>query len=52
MSLNVIAEGIETEEQKQNLIQQGCLTGQGYHLSHPITANKLTELMRINVKSA
>lgn len=52
MSLSVIAEGIETEQQKQNLIQQGCITGQGYHLSYPIAANKLTELMRINVKSA
>lgn len=52
MTLNVIAEGIETEQQKQTLIQQGCHTGQGYHLSYPMSAEDLSELMGINVKSA
>ena len=52
MSLSVIAEGIETEQQKLSLIKQGCISGQGYFLSYPIAANKLADLMRDNVKSA
>lgn len=52
MSLTLIAEGIETEQQKQSLIQQGCHLGQGYHLSYPILPDELSKLMRINVKSA
>ncbi|KZM45844.1 hypothetical protein OA92_01195 [Marinomonas sp. SBI22] len=52
MSLTLIAEGIETEEQKQSLIREGCHLGQGYHLSYPILPDELSKLMRINVKSA
>ena len=52
MSLTLIAEGIETEQQKQSLIQQGCHLGQGYHLSYPVLPDELSKLMRINVKSA
>ena len=52
MSLTVIAEGIENERQQKMLIQQGCSRGQGYHLSYPISASELSELMGNNVKSA
>ncbi|MGB0941182.1 MAG: EAL domain-containing protein [Marinomonas sp.] len=52
MSLTLIAEGIETEEQKQSLIREGCHLGQGYHMSYPILPDELSKLMRINVKSA
>lgn len=35
LGLQVIAEGIETEQQKQFLLQQGCRTGQGFYFSRP-----------------
>lgn len=38
LDIKVIAEGIETEEQKQLLKEIGCEYGQGYLLSKPLTA--------------
>lgn len=35
LSLDVIAEGIETEEQRQLLIEAGCTGLQGFHLGRP-----------------
>lgn len=32
----VIAEGIESAEQQETLLQLGCQSGQGYHISRPI----------------
>jgi EAL domain-containing protein (putative c-di-GMP-specific phosphodiesterase class I) len=34
----VVAEGIETEQQFEQLRDMGCQAGQGYHLSRPLTA--------------
>jgi diguanylate cyclase (GGDEF)-like protein/PAS domain S-box-containing protein len=36
MNLNVIAEGVETEEQRQLLLNNGCSTYQGYLFSKPV----------------
>lgn len=36
LNLNVIAEGVETEEQRQLLLNNGCLTYQGYLFSKPV----------------
>jgi len=41
LNLEVIAEGIETEEQFQFLQQQACHYGQGYFLSHPKKPDEL-----------
>lgn len=41
LSLKVIAEGIETEEQAQYLCERGCLYGQGYRFSAPVLPEKL-----------
>ena len=41
--LDVVAEGIETEEQRDFLIQEGCLQGQGYLFSHPISHERIAE---------
>lgn len=35
LGLNVIAEGVESELQKQYLIKEGCLMFQGYYFSGP-----------------
>jgi EAL domain-containing protein (putative c-di-GMP-specific phosphodiesterase class I) len=36
MSLHVIAEGVETEEELQFLEEKGCHTYQGFYFSRPV----------------
>lgn len=36
LGLHVLAEGVETEEQRQALISQGCYDFQGYHFARPL----------------
>jgi diguanylate cyclase (GGDEF)-like protein/PAS domain S-box-containing protein len=45
MSLGVIAEGIETEEQRQLLINKGCLHFQGYLFSKPVPIEEFEALL-------
>ncbi len=40
MELNVIAEGVETEEQQQVLINKGCTHFQGYYFGRPVPIDK------------
>jgi len=44
-NFNVIAEGIETKEQEEFLLSQGCFSGQGFLFSRPISAEKATQLL-------
>jgi EAL domain-containing protein (putative c-di-GMP-specific phosphodiesterase class I) len=44
----VVAEGVETEEQRRFLIEQGCPLAQGYHLSRPLPADQVTALLLRN----
>ncbi len=46
LKLNVIAEGVETDEQLTFLRERRCNEFQGYHCSRPIPADKLEELLR------
>ena len=46
-SLKVIAEGIETEEQKQLLINAGCDYGQGFWFSKPVSVECFEKLLII-----
>lgn len=45
MGMNVVAEGIETEEQLDFLRQHGCDRGQGYLISRPLPADELAALV-------
>ncbi|WP_458118642.1 putative bifunctional diguanylate cyclase/phosphodiesterase [Paenibacillus sp. Z6-24] len=44
LSLNVVAEGIEDQEQCQHLLELGYTEFQGYWFSHPVAAAQLPEL--------
>jgi EAL domain-containing protein (putative c-di-GMP-specific phosphodiesterase class I) len=47
LSLEVIAEGIETEEQKQALINKGCINFQGSLFSKPLPIEEFEPLLRV-----
>ncbi|ACE83823.1 bifunctional diguanylate cyclase/phosphodiesterase [Cellvibrio japonicus] len=47
MNLNVIAEGVETELQKQFLEQNGCLLFQGYYFGKPMPLDAFEELIHM-----
>jgi EAL domain-containing protein (putative c-di-GMP-specific phosphodiesterase class I) len=42
LGLEAVAEGIETEAQRQILIEQGCRLGQGFHFSQPVPAAEIS----------
>ena len=46
LDMNVIAEGVETEEQKEFLCSEGCDAMQGFLFSRPLPVDELTELLR------
>lgn len=45
LNMNVVAEGIETEEQLQFLISRGCQQGQGYYLNKAFKIDELNKLL-------
>ncbi len=46
LSLTVVAEGVETEEQHDFLTAQGCQCAQGYLYSRPVPAEAIVELLQ------
>jgi len=46
LDLKVIAEGVETKEQQQILLTEGCANYQGYLFSKPVPVNEFEELLR------
>ena len=38
----MIAEGVETQEQKDFMVENGCVNIQGYYYSEPISATDMT----------
>jgi len=49
LKLNVIAEGVETKEQLQLLLDNGCDEIQGYYYSKPLAADELAAYMQSGV---
>jgi EAL domain-containing protein (putative c-di-GMP-specific phosphodiesterase class I) len=45
LDLDVIAEGIESAEQLDVLVELGCRYGQGFHLARPMPAAQAVELL-------
>lgn len=45
MQLNTIAEGVETREQLQRLLELGCAEYQGYFFSPPVSVTAASELL-------
>ncbi|GIN41104.1 hypothetical protein J19TS1_40530 [Heyndrickxia oleronia] len=43
--MNVVAEGVETEEQLQYLRQYGCDQLQGYLFSQPVSSEQFIKLL-------
>ncbi|WP_136414608.1 EAL domain-containing protein [Herbaspirillum sp. ST 5-3] len=46
LRLHVIAEGVENQEQLAFLQGRGCDSMQGFYVSHPVTADLFTEILR------
>jgi diguanylate cyclase (GGDEF)-like protein len=45
LGMSVVAEGVETEDQRRILIAAGCGMLQGYHFSKPVTAREATLML-------
>ncbi len=45
MKLDLIAEGVETKEQKEYMLEQGCIKIQGYYYSKPLNSEQMQELL-------
>jgi len=48
LDLNVIAEGVETEDQRQLLLDNGCTHYQGYLFSKPVPIEQFELLLRVD----
>jgi len=46
MGLNIIAEGVETQEEAKLLRDMGCEAAQGYHFAKPLPESKVIELLK------
>jgi len=48
LNLDVVAEGVETFEQRDLLFQMGCSHAQGYLYSHPVPGSDIPNLLKRN----
>jgi len=52
LGARVVAEGVETSEQRAALINLGCTSAQGYHFSQPLPADKIVATLKQLIASA
>lgn len=52
MGLRVVAEGVETADQRATLAALGCAAAQGYHFFKPMPADKIVAVLRSLLDSA
>jgi EAL domain-containing protein (putative c-di-GMP-specific phosphodiesterase class I) len=45
LGLKSVAEGVEDEAALQSLVEMGCDMAQGYHVSRPVSADRIAELV-------
>ncbi len=45
LDMSAIAEGIETEQQRDVLLEMGCKYGQGYWFGRPVTSDMATQIL-------
>lgn len=50
LKLNVIAEGLQSEEQIEFLVTNGCQHGQGFYLSKPLDKDEMTKLLGLHAQ--
>ena len=48
LEMSVLAEGIETEKQKEFLKEIGCEFFQGFYFSRPVPAEEVVEIIKRN----
>jgi diguanylate cyclase (GGDEF)-like protein/PAS domain S-box-containing protein len=51
LHMQVVAEGVETQQQLELLQQRGCPQGQGYYFSRPVPAEEFGQLMQRKVSA-
>lgn len=49
LGMEVVAEGVETPEQLEELCRMGCREAQGFHLARPAPADEVTALLQRGV---
>lgn len=52
LGLEVVAEGIETQEAWDHLVTLGCRIGQGYYLSRPLRADEFEQWLNDNAEDS
>jgi diguanylate cyclase (GGDEF)-like protein/PAS domain S-box-containing protein len=52
LSLTVVAEGVETQEQMNYLKEHSCNEMQGYYFSKPVSADEFASLLKVNLFSS
>jgi EAL domain-containing protein (putative c-di-GMP-specific phosphodiesterase class I) len=45
LSLEVVAEGVETSDQVSELSRLGCALAQGFHFSRAVPADEITRIL-------